>query len=152
MRKTLGRTTLVAALALAGAAVAVPGAAGADQHNTPAVTAKPMSLYAPSALVLTVAPGTGDDGASVMRAVTLSCAPGASGTHPDAKGACAELARMNGDFTALIAGQPARVCTKEWKPVTVTADGVWQGQRVSERHTFGNPCEKLAGQGVVFNF
>ncbi|WP_329396290.1 subtilase-type protease inhibitor [Streptomyces melanogenes] len=150
MRKTLGRTTLVAALALVGAAVAVPGAAGADQHDTRGAA---MSLYPPSALVLTVAPGSGDDGASVLRAVTLTCAPTASGTHPAAKRACAELAHNQGDFAAITAGPPqGAVCTKEWNPMTVTADGVWDGQRVSYKHTFGNPCEKQASQGVVFNF
>lgn len=150
MRKTLGRTTLVAALALAGAAVAVPGAAGADQHDTRGAA---MSLYPPSALVLTVAPGTGDDGQSVQRAVTLSCAPTPSGTHPAAKGACAELKHNQGDFAAITAGPPLGVvCTKEWRPITVTADGVWDGQRVSYRYTFGNPCIKQAGQGIVFDF
>ncbi|MFD9789935.1 subtilase-type protease inhibitor [Streptomyces sp. NPDC059070] len=149
MRKTLGRTTLVAALALVGAAVAVPGAAGADQHDTRGAA---MSLYAPSALVLTVAPGTGDDGQSVLRAVTLNCAPTPSGTHPAAVQACAELKHKGGDLAAITAAQPTGVCTKEWRPTTVTADGVWDGKRVSYRYTFGNPCMKLAGQGVVFDF
>ncbi|MEV0225683.1 SSI family serine proteinase inhibitor, partial [Streptomyces sp. NPDC050704] len=51
----------------------------------------PTALYAPSSLVFTV--GHGESAAAVTpeRAVTLTCAPTASGTHPAAAPACAEL-------------------------------------------------------------
>src|SRR5215217_2270328 len=75
---TLTLTATAVCAPLAGAAVAAPVAA-------------PSGLYAPSALVLTT--GHGDTAATVTpeRAVTLTCAPTASGTHPAASQACAEL-------------------------------------------------------------
>lgn len=75
---TLGLTAATVCGSLTGSALAAPAAA-------------PTSLYAPSALVLTV--GHGETAATVnaARAVTLNCAPTPSGTHPAAARACAEL-------------------------------------------------------------
>lgn len=36
--------------------------------------------------------------------------------------------------------------------LVVTADGVWQGKRVSYSHTFANPCAMTDGRGSVFDF
>ncbi|MFI6683842.1 subtilase-type protease inhibitor [Streptomyces sp. NPDC050485] len=147
MRKIAAATAVAVALlanGLVGAGLGVATAA-------PAAATKPMSLYSPSALVLTVEPGTGDDEGSVQRAVTLSCAPTPSGTHPAAAAACAELKRVQGDFTALAPiGRP--MCTQLWQPVTVRADGVWNGKRVSHVQTFPNTCIKSAAMGGVFEF
>ncbi|WP_018548642.1 subtilase-type protease inhibitor [Streptomyces sp. LaPpAH-108] len=118
---------------------------------TQAAAAAPASLYAPSALVLTT--GHGDSAATLApeRAVTLSCAPTASGTHPDPVRACAELRGLQGDFTALKARADVW-CTRLYDPVTVTVQGVWQGQRVSYERTFGNACAKDALDSSVFAF
>ncbi|MFJ3305325.1 protease inhibitor [Streptomyces sp. NPDC086549] len=136
-----------ATLGLSAAAVCGPltGASAASPASAPA------SLYAPSALVLTI--GHGDNSAMVTpeRAVTLSCAPKASGTHPAAVQACAELRGAGGDFDAL-AGSGDVQCTKEYNPVLVTAQGVWQGKRVSYERTFGNACVKDAYESSVFAF
>lgn len=108
--------------------------------------AQPASLYAPSAVVLTVAQG--EDAANVVRATTLSCAPTAQGTHPDPKAACTALAATAGTLDALLAApDPNRVCPMHYAPVTVTADGVWRGSRVSWKHTFSNACT----MSVTFN-
>ncbi|WP_367319082.1 protease inhibitor [Streptomyces sp. HUAS ZL42] len=118
---------------------------------TGAALAAPASLYAPSALVLTV--GHGDSAATFTpaRAVTLSCAPTASGTHPAVSRACAELRGTGGDFDAL--GTRSDVwCTKQYDPVVVTVDGVWQGKRVSYERTFANECVKNAQESSVFTF
>ncbi|MFF5975584.1 subtilase-type protease inhibitor [Streptomyces sp. NPDC012769] len=103
--------------------------------------AAPASLYAPSALVLTVGAGESPATATALRAVTLTCAPTPGGTHPDPEAACAELAAADGDFDRLTVLPADRPCTREWDPVTVTGDGVWQGQRVSWEATYGNPCD-----------
>lgn len=120
--------------------------------STPAHSA-PFSLYAPSALVLTV--GHGENAAETVpeRAVTMSCAPTASGTHPDVRTACAELALLDGDFDTLgpHAGPPV-YCTKEYRPVVVTAQGVWRGKHVDYAHTYGNSCLKDAEGASVFAF
>nr|P80597.1 RecName: Full=Protease inhibitor SIL-V2 [Streptomyces orinoci] len=109
------------------------------------------SLYAPSALVLTI--GQGDSAsAGIQRAVTLSCMPTPSGTHPDARDACAQLRQADGKFDELTATKAGTYCTKEWNPVTVTATGVWEGQRVNYSHTFGNPCMAKAAKSTVFSF
>ncbi|MFE4856577.1 subtilase-type protease inhibitor [Streptomyces sp. NPDC056670] len=128
------------------------GLGSAAAAPAPAEAMKPMSLYPPSALVISIEPGTGDEGASVQRAVTLSCAPTPTGTHPAPAAACAELKGVRGDFTALVASGAPRLCTQLWQPVTVRADGVWNGKRVSHVQTYANSCLKAAGSEAVFNF
>jgi hypothetical protein len=149
MRYTLRALGAVAVLAvgwLLGAS-GVAQAGGADE-------AREGRLYAPSALVLTI--GKGDDAAtaSVQRAVLLSCTPRPVGTHPAPAQACWELRAVDGEFAALTgAGDPGKVCTKIWDPVVTTADGVWEGRRVSWSQTFANPCV-MEGmmRGSVFAF
>lgn len=109
-----------------------------------AAPAKAESLYAPSALVLTVARGDDPLTATVERAVTLTCAPRAQGTHPAADAACAELAVVQGRIAELAGGPSNRACTRQWDPVVVTAHGVWQGKRIAFDAMYGNTCE-MAG-------
>jgi hypothetical protein len=136
---TIGLTATAVCGPLTGAALATPDAA-------------PASLYAPSALVLTV--GHGDDATAVtpMRAVTLSCAPTPSGTHPAATQACAELRGVGGNFDALGSRAGEMWCTKQYDPVIVTVDGVWQGKRVSYERTFANECVKSSYETSLFAF
>ena len=136
-----------ATLALTATAVCGPltGAALAGPANAPA------SLYAPSALVLTLGRGDSAAVATPQRAVTLSCAPTPSGTHPAAALACAELRGVGGDFDALEARDDV-MCTKEYDPVVVTIDGVWQGRRVSYERTFANECVKSTHGTSLFTF
>ena len=82
---TLGLTATAVCAPLSGAALAAPGDA-------------PSALYAPSALVLTVGKGVSATTATPERAVTLTCAPGPSGTHPAAGSACADLGAVGGDL------------------------------------------------------
>ncbi|MER5887651.1 SSI family serine proteinase inhibitor [Streptomyces sp. NPDC001941] len=144
--RTLAGMALTSALALGGLAVA-PAAHAVDQ----APRAAAAGLYAPTALVLSVAPGDEESEQAVLRAVTLSCLPTA-GTHPAPAAACAELASSGGDFAALATATPGRACTKEWDPVTVTVEGVWRGQRVSHTETFGNACLKNANESALYSF
>ncbi|MGW4568968.1 subtilase-type protease inhibitor [Streptomyces sp. NPDC004561] len=134
----IGLTAAAVCGPLTGAAVAAPGAA-------------PSSLYAPSALVLTTGHGSDAATATPERAVTLSCAPTASGTHPAAEQACAEMRAIGGDFTAL-KPSPTVWCNKLYDPVVVTVQGVWQGKRVSYEQTFGNACMRDAVGGTLFAF
>ncbi|MEU9478045.1 subtilase-type protease inhibitor [Streptomyces sp. NPDC048191] len=123
---------------LTAAAVSLIGATLAAGSAT--ATAAPAGLYAPSALVLTMSyPGGSTDTAA--RAVTLSCAPGADGTHPAPAAACAELRNADGRIDSLLSRLPGQACTRLWSPVTITVDGVWQGTRASWKHTFANSCE-----------
>ncbi|MFH9412773.1 protease inhibitor [Streptomyces rochei] len=135
---TLGLTATAVCGPLAGASLASPATA-------------PASLYAPSALVLTVGYGESAATAAPVRAVTLTCAPQAAGTHPAAASACAELRGAGGDFDAL-RSEPGVFCTREYDPVVVTVDGVWQGRHVSYERTFANECVKNAGSAGVFTF
>lgn len=115
--------------------------------------AQPASLYAPSAVVLTVAQG--EDADTAVRASILSCAPTAQGTHPDPKAACAALAATAGTLDVLLAAPDSnRACPMHYDPVTVTADGVWKGSRVSWKHTFSNACAMSAtlNGNAVFAF
>ncbi|MDX3231547.1 subtilase-type protease inhibitor [Streptomyces sp. ME19-01-6] len=147
MRRTAGAIALGAALTLS--SVVGTGAGGVAS----AAPAQPRSLYPASALVLSY--GEGEDAASapVRRAVTLSCHPTPAGTHPTPRRACAELRAVDGTFRALTARtEHGRVCTKEWRPVTVTAEGVWEGRRVWYEHTFPNPCLKNSLRSQLFGF
>ncbi|GGV64257.1 subtilase-type protease inhibitor [Streptomyces griseoloalbus] len=135
-------------LGLTAAAVCAP-LYGAVASAAPATT--PSALYAPSALVLTV--GHGDSAATVApeRAVTLTCAPGPSGTHPAAASACADLHHVGGELDALTMREGV-ICTRQYDPVVVTVDGVWQGQRVSYERIFSNACVMNAHGSSVFAF
>lgn len=146
MRYSINVLGAAAALAIGCVTVLGGGVAHAD-------SAKAESLYAPSALVLTVGKGTDAATAGIQRAVVLSCAPRAGGSHPAAEQACAEVRSVDGQFQQLVAADaPGAMCTKIWDPVVVTADGVWQGQRVSWQHTFANPCTLSNTGGSVFAF
>ncbi|MEV0263250.1 subtilase-type protease inhibitor [Streptomyces sp. NPDC050617] len=133
------------------AALAVTGLAGASTIAS-AAPVQPKSLYAPSALVLTVGEGEHAANTTVRRAVTLSCTPTASGTHPAAKAACAELTAAGGKFDVLAEPASDRACPHVWNPVVVTVDGVWEGARVSYEHTFANACTKENALSTVYEF
>ncbi|WP_435256368.1 subtilase-type protease inhibitor [Streptomyces althioticus] len=135
---TLGLTATAVCAPLSGAALAAPGDA-------------PSALYAPSALVLTVGKGVSAATATPERAVTLTCAPGPSGTHPAAGSACVELAAVGGDLSALTRVEDV-MCPMVYDPVLVTVDGVWQGKRVSYERVFSNDCEMNAHGSSVFSF
>lgn len=136
-----------ATLTLTATAVCGPLAGGA--HAAPDSVSP--GLYAPSALVLTMGHGYSAATATPERAATLNCAPTASGTHPAAIKACAELRAYGGDFDAL-SDRDGAMCTKQFNPVVVTAVGVWQGKRVSYEHTFANECVKNSSGMSVFTF
>jgi hypothetical protein len=115
----------------------------------------PASLYAPSSLVLTTGHGERAATATPERAVTLNCAYATSGTHPDPRQACADLDRVNGDLDRLAtlrADETERPCTKEYRPIVVTVQGVWRGTRVYYEHTFANSCVKETQGASAFAF
>ncbi|MFD7441752.1 subtilase-type protease inhibitor [Streptomyces sp. NPDC059909] len=139
---TLGATASAAALLLT---------VGSAAHAAP--PAQPTGLYPPSALVLTVGQGDGTATATVARAVTLSCAPTPTGSHPSPRAACKELTAVDGEF-GLLSRAVGGPCTRQWDPITITADGVWQGKRVSWSATYGNACEMRSSltKAAVFAF
>ncbi|MBT2387036.1 subtilase-type protease inhibitor [Streptomyces sp. ISL-11] len=151
MRYITKGIALGATLALGGLVAAGTTAASAAPATTTAPAAQ-TSLYAPSALVLTMGSGASRDDSGVQRAVTLTCMPKAAGTHPAAKDACTQLRSAGGDFDKVTAVKADTICTKEWNPIVVTAEGVWEGRRVNYEHTFANPCAFKAGKGTVFEF
>ncbi|MEU7581294.1 subtilase-type protease inhibitor [Streptomyces sp. NPDC041068] len=137
------RTLKVVGAAAAAATCVLAATSGTAQAEAP----KTKSLYAPSALVLTVGQGEDATSASVERAVTLTCTPRPAGSHPAAGAACAELRKVDGRFGQLVAAETGVACTKEWRPVTVNVAGVWNGRHVNWSATFGNRCELHAGLG-----
>jgi hypothetical protein len=135
---TLTLTVTAVCGPLTGSALAAPAPASAV-------------LYAPSARVLTVGPGQQAATATPERAVTLNCAPTASGSHPAAPEACAELRAVGGDLDAL-SYREGVVCTRLYDPVVVTVQGVWQGKRVTYERAFANECVKSSYGSAVFTF
>jgi hypothetical protein len=108
-------------------------------------------LYAPTALVLTVAQGENAATAVPLRAVTLTCTPKAGGTHPAPQKACAELRSAEGKFDAL-GGEETRPCIKIYDPVVVTAQGIWEGRRVNFEQKYANSCVMQNEGSSVFSF
>ncbi|MER6912422.1 subtilase-type protease inhibitor [Streptomyces sp. NPDC000594] len=149
-------STVTAADSRTAPAAALPLASGSSTGTkAPAHTTGTKRLFAPSALVLTIGLGDGVETAvAVQRAVTLACEPRAIGTHPSPRSACRELRAVDGDFNALSSGLPGINCTRQYEPVTVTADGVWRGQRVDWTVTYTNSCEMAAalGGGKLYSF
>jgi hypothetical protein len=138
------RRTLATAFAATALAVAGPWALGAT-----AAQAAPMQ-QGPDALVLVV---SGPAEAAVPgneRAVTLGCAPTASGDHPRLADACGALLGVGGDIAQLPPRQ--MLCPDIYLPVTATAVGVWQGNTLFYQHTFANRCMMLRSAGEVFDF
>ncbi|MEU6987171.1 subtilase-type protease inhibitor [Streptomyces sp. NPDC046324] len=150
MRYALRNTAFTTALATGLALVAVAATPGSAQ----AEPAAPAGLYPPSALVLTIGKGEDAATATIDRAVTLSCAPTPTGTHPAPRKACAELNALDGDFAQLGSAFGTSPCTHVWDPITVTGEGVWDGRRVSWSATYGNTCEMSSGmaRSSVFTF
>ncbi|UQA96278.1 subtilase-type protease inhibitor [Streptomyces halobius] len=146
MRYITGGIALGAALVLGTLATTTQATAAPTQPTRTA------GLYAPTELVLTVGKGESRATSTVQRAVTLSCRPTATGTHPDPKAACAQLRTVSGDLTKVTGVVTDRMCTKEWNPIVVTADGVYEGRRVSYTYTFSNACTMTDGKGQVFEF
>ncbi|MGW1375859.1 subtilase-type protease inhibitor [Streptomyces sp. NPDC002446] len=143
---------ITGAIAFGAALVLGTLATTAQAVAAPAAPARSGGLYAPTELVLTVGQGESRATATVQRAVTLSCMPVAKGSHPTPRAACSELRSVAGDFTKVTTAGSDRICTKEWAPIVVTADGVWQGKRVSYTYTFSNDCALTGGSGSVFEF
>ncbi|MBC6447163.1 SSI family serine proteinase inhibitor [Actinokineospora xionganensis] len=112
---------------------------------TAVATAQPASATPTTASLVLTYQHEGDP----MRVGTLRCGP-AAGHHRSPEAACAQLASVTGDFTALLV-HPDRACPLHVDPVRVTATGVWGDRRVSYDETFGNACQLFVETGAVFN-
>ncbi|MFF8945118.1 SSI family serine proteinase inhibitor [Streptomyces sp. NPDC014864] len=88
----------------------------------------------------------GDVRAGDTRRALLLCDPPRGHVH--AADACSQLRSARGD----IRGIPRRAvfCTMVYAPVTVHAQGRWQGRAVTYTQTFANTCEMKARTGEVF--
>ncbi|GAA2498130.1 subtilase-type protease inhibitor [Streptomyces gobitricini] len=144
--RTLVRRAVICGLATAG----VLGPMTASGAAAEAAAPEPR-LYAPSALVLTVAQGEDAATAAPLRAVTLTCTPTAGGTHPASQKACEELRSVEGKFHQL-GDEENRPCIKIYDPVVVTAQGTWEGRRVNFEHTYANSCIMQVESSGVFSF
>jgi hypothetical protein len=96
-------------------------------------------------LVLKATTGTG-----APHSVTLRCDP-AAGTHPKAAQACSDLVRSHGEISATRDKSP-RACFMIYSPITVSAEGTWQGQSVNFGTKFPNTCALRAKTGSIFDF
>jgi Subtilisin inhibitor-like. len=147
LRTSIRRTAILAMAAAAAMTALAPTAVAAPERASTGES----RLHAPNALVLTVAKGETARTATPLRAVTLTCTPTPGGTHPAPEAACAELRAVDGRFSAL-RGDQDRACIKIYDPLVVTAEGVWEGQRVRYERTFGNSCTLQTEAGPVFSF
>lgn len=126
---TVGRRAVVAAMI--GGVAALATACGSQAATANAGTpAKPAT----SSLVIKVA---ADHGGTPHR-WTLTCGP-AGGSHPDAKAACAALAKVRHPFAPVEAGVMCPMIASG--PQTATISGTWQGQKVSANYSRVNGCQ-----------
>ncbi|ETK32020.1 hypothetical protein MPTA5024_32190 [Microbispora sp. ATCC PTA-5024] len=96
-------------------------------------------------LIVTVS--RGEQPRPAQRFALLTCDP-VTGTHPSAVEACQTLEKVQGD-PARLKADPNLVCPLIWDPVTVTANGIWDGRYVWYQRTFASSCEKRSvGDGV----
>jgi hypothetical protein len=124
-----------------------------------------IGLAAASVAALLPGPGYGDGGgrgepkakltvsymadAGFARAVKLECDP-ASGGHPQAAQACAELEAVGGDIDKI---EPAHTaCIMIYQPVTAEVSGEWRGTPIGWQHRYGNGCEMKRALGVLVAF
>lgn len=126
---------------------AVAAAATATMAALTAAPAQAQPTPLPSALVLSVSQGD----TPAQRTVWLSCSPVVAGSHPRAAAACGELEAAGGDFNAL-RGEGLRFCPMIYLPVTLSADGIWNGTPVSYRQTYPNACQAANRSTYVFAF
>ncbi|MBY8858525.1 subtilase-type protease inhibitor [Nocardia sp. CA2R105] len=130
------RTAAVTAAAVAGLAAVTAAPAQARPTDLP-----------PTVLLLSVS----QNHASVPHTVLLTCSPISTGNHPQSAAACDELEAAGGDFDNL-RGEALRFCPMIYDPVTLSADGIWHGIRVSFRQTYPNACQAGDRSSHVFAF
>ncbi|WP_079143275.1 SSI family serine proteinase inhibitor [Streptomyces noursei] len=80
----------------------------------------------------------------------LLCNP-ARGTHPHGEQACKALTAADGNIKKVNIN-PRGMCPDIYSPITVTAQGWWNGKKVSYENTFGNSCELSRSTGIIFAF
>ncbi|WP_051326181.1 SSI family serine proteinase inhibitor [Glycomyces tenuis] len=73
----------------------------------------------------------------------LMC-PGGGG-HPHGAEVCAQLTEVDGDIGSL--GASDGLCTMDYRPVTVRAHGLWNGDFHSYEGQFGNYCAAVGHTG-----
>ncbi|MEV5505417.1 SSI family serine proteinase inhibitor [Streptomyces orinoci] len=126
------RCTVAAAAAATVLLAPAPPSAAAEQER--------------GSLFLTVS-GAGN---TWIRGLRLVCPSPGRSHHPHAAEACAGLSAAHGRLDALTGDR--QLCTKEYDPVTATADGDWQGMVVHWRKDYPNACLLDAATGTVFRF
>jgi hypothetical protein len=123
-------------------AAVVPGTAVADHRPTTTTPGAQLELS------VTHVAGNGMD--NVTYSADLQCMPTA-GTHTSPYTACATLKEVDGNFDRL-PRQDWRSCTEDYKPVILTAVGVWKGRDVYWESRYGNECQAQTETGGLFDF
>ncbi|MFE7710207.1 SSI family serine proteinase inhibitor [Streptomyces sp. NPDC057486] len=85
-----------------------------------------------------------------IRGIGLQCPLASWSHHPRASEACAALNEAGGDLDEL-PGNP-HPCPLIHDPVTVTAQGTYNGTAVDWQRTYPNACVMEATAGPVFDF
>ncbi|MEU8623077.1 SSI family serine proteinase inhibitor [Streptomyces sp. NPDC048623] len=91
------------------------------------------------------------DGQDETGNIWLDCPAIARTGHPHPESACVALDEAGGNLDAL-PGSPLTRCSDVHNPVTVTAQGTYQGRRIDWSRTYTNECQAYAATGAVFDF
>ncbi|MFF6994478.1 SSI family serine proteinase inhibitor [Streptomyces sp. NPDC008313] len=132
-------TTHTLRTGLAAAALLLAGAA-------PALAASPSAADSENWLYVTVTQGE-DNRAGDSHGTLLLCDPPQG--HAHAAEACDELGAAQGDVGRIPAKKEV-YCSMIYAPVTVTAQGEWNGRRTEYQKTYPNACTMEAETGAVF--
>ncbi|WP_075031429.1 SSI family serine proteinase inhibitor [Streptomyces mirabilis] len=97
-------------------------------------------------LFLTIAGGH----STWVRGVQLACPARVDSHHPHADAACQQLVPAHGEPGAVVGEK--HPCTREYDPVSATAEGEWNGRPLVWHKTYPNACALDSAAGPLFRF
>jgi hypothetical protein len=143
---------LLASTALAAGPATMAKTPPQPQPEAGAQAERPVTKVRPIAsrvrtLIVTVA--SGERAQPPDRYGVLNCEP-VGGSHPSPAAACAALGKVQGD-PARLRENPDMACPMVFSPITVTANGIWDGKYLSYQRTYGNDCQMRSTMGTLFD-
>ncbi len=121
--------------------IEVIGATRSEKIDLHGYTTEPLGSF-----TLSMTSATGGE---TLAKASLTCEP-AGGSHPNPEAACAQLSRVDGRIEDI--PEDPGPCTKDFKPVIVSASGSWRGEERRYEREFSNPCVAIRQTGgVIFD-
>ncbi|MEU5306851.1 SSI family serine proteinase inhibitor [Streptomyces noursei] len=126
-------------------AALLPSTSVSAEEPSVNVDIRPITILVLTSAWAGINPNSAPDEFAVLR-----CNP-PRGKHPYAEQACETIRAANGDIEKVNVN-PEGLCPDIYNPITVTAQGWWNGKKVSYSKTFGNSCQLSRTTGAIFAF